>query len=233
VVPLALGTRLRTRSRVERIEHGECGGPAWRIVVTGGEVHAADRVVLALPAHAAASLVEPLDPGLARILAEWPFSSVAVVAMAFRAADLPRPLEGYGYVVARKERMATLGVVFESSLFAGRAPEGFVLVRAVLGGARHPAVATAPEPARVALARSELARVLGISARPCRAWTFAWPEAIPQYLPGHRERVAAARMAANWNRGLVLCGTSYDGITFGAAVEAARAHADAILCGQE
>lgn len=230
----ALGPRLHTGARVERIERETgTGGPAWRIILAGGEVHAADRVVLALPAHAAAPLVERFDPGLARLLAERPFSSVAVVALAFRAADLPRPLDGYGYVVTRGERMATLGVVFESSLFPGRAPEGFVLVRAILGGARHPAVATASETARIAFAHRDLARVLGVSAPPLRAWTFAWPDAIPQYVPGHRERVAAARQAAALHPGLSLCGTSYDGITLGAAVETGRAHAEAILGGKE
>jgi oxygen-dependent protoporphyrinogen oxidase len=230
----ALGPRLRTGARVEGIERMRTGGgAAWQVFLAGNGVEPADRVALALPAHAAARIVQRLDPRLAAQLAEPSFAGVVVVALAYRASDLPAPLEGAGYSVPRCEGMATLGVVFDSSLFPERAPDGFVLVRALLGGTRHPGLVGAPAELQVTFAHRELARVLGITAAPVRSWTFAWPDAIAQYAPGHRERVGAARLAATRHPGLLLCGTSYEGITFGEAVEAGRAHADAILAGRE
>jgi oxygen-dependent protoporphyrinogen oxidase len=230
----ALGPRLLTGTRVERVEpEPGTGERGWRIGLAGGSVRTADRVALSLPAREAARVIERADPDLARFLATRPFVGIAVVALAFRASDLPRPLDGFGYLVARRERMSTLGVVFDSAMFPGRAPEGFVLVRALLGGSRHPDVVTLPAAKRIDLAARELERVLGITAPPVHAWTFSWPEAIPQYVPGHREGVAAARLSATRHPGLVLCGTSYDGISLETAVESGRAHADAILAGVE
>ena len=221
----ALGERLALSSPVEALARADDG---WRLVLAGGTEVEAARVVLAAPARAAAALLATLDAELARQLAHTPFSSVAVVALAYPASALPRPLDGYGYLVTRAEEMATLGVVWESSLFADRAPAGHVLVRAVLGGPRRPEVAFAPADARIALAREELARVLGVTAEPARAWTFAWPHAIAQYVRGHDARMADVRALAARHAGLTLVGSSYDGISFGAAVDAGRALAERI-----
>lgn len=229
----ALGPRLRMNARVTGLAPIDAAaGGGWRLALADGTTHDADRVAFAAPARAVAPIVGGLDAELAHVLAETPYSNVAVVALAYRAADLPGPLDGYGYLVARSEGLATLGVVWESSLFAGRAPAGHALLRVILGGARNPAVAALPESERIALAREELRRVMGIAAPPERTWAFTWPGAIAQYVRGHRERVAAARAAVARHPGLSLGGSSYDGIAFGATIDAGRAHADLVLAGE-
>ena len=226
----ALGPRLRTASPVRRIEREDDSVHSrWRVLLADGEVHVADRVVLALPASRAAPLIEHLNPELSRQLGLWQFAGVTVVAFAFRAADVPRPLDGYGFFVPRSERRATLGAVFDSSIFPGRAPDGAVLIRVFLGGTRHPELICVPREVRIALARRELSRILGITAPPLHTWGFEWPDAIAQYLPHHGERLSEARLRSTLHPGLLLCGTSYEGITIDAAVESGLAHAERIL----
>ena len=116
------------------------------------------------------------------------------------SADVPRPLDGYGYLVTRREQMTTLGVAWESSLFPGRAPEGHVLLRAMLGGERTPAAVAAGDTDCVAVARRELTTVLGIAAEPVHVSIVRWPQAIAQYTVGHdlrRERSRHARGRAS------------------------------------
>ena len=62
----------------------------------------ADHVVLAVPARRAAPMVEPLDAALAGALAAVEYAGLAVVALGYRAADVPRPLDGYGYLATRR-----------------------------------------------------------------------------------------------------------------------------------
>jgi oxygen-dependent protoporphyrinogen oxidase len=69
---------------------------------------------------------------------------------------------------------------------------------------------------------------MGIHAAPVRHWTWRWPRAITQYTRGHLERVARARMRVQKHPGLELCGTSYDGVSFTAAIVSAE-HAAARL----
>ena len=99
----------------------------------------------------------------------------------------------------------------------------------MLGGPRHPGMTDLPAIAREEIARAGLARVLGLTIPPERTWNFLWPDAIAQYTRGHVARVAAARARAATIPGLDLCGTAYDGISLGSAVQSGRALADRIL----
>ena len=225
-----LGVALRTGCRVQALERA---GAGWTILPERGEPIVADRVVLAVSAARAAEMVRDLDPELAGALARFPFAGLALAAFAFGVADVARPLDGYGYLVARREGLDTLGVTWESSLFEGRAPAGTVLLRAMLGGARRPGVAALPEAEIAGRALRELAPVLGITATPLRTWVRRWPDAIAQYQLGHLERVRAARARAARHPGLELCGTSYDGVSFQSAIASANTAAARVLAALE
>jgi oxygen-dependent protoporphyrinogen oxidase len=211
-----LGPSLRLSTPVDAL--ARIGGGGWRVLLSDGESIDADHVVLATPARVSASLVQCVSPELSAWLQGVTYAGVAVVSLGFRDADLPRPLDGYGYLVARAENLATLGVVWESSLFAGRAPEGHALLRVMLGGTRRPEVVGWPAERQARVAREELARVMGITADPVMQHVTAWPQAIAQYTIGHRERRAAIDTALATLPGLSLCGSSYDGVSFGEAI---------------
>jgi len=203
-------------------------GGAWRLTLESGEALAADRVVLALPAARAAGLLRAFDAAIAGPLAATPDAGLSMVALACRAADTG-PLEGYGYLVTAAERMSTLGVLWESSIFAGRAPQGFALLRVMMGGARQPDAVTWDDARTLEAARAELARAMGLRAEPVRTWIRRWPGAIAQYEPGHRARIALVREALARHDGLELCGSSYDGVSFANAAVSGLAAADRVL----
>ncbi len=205
-------------------------GGQWRVALEDGTAIAADRVVLALPAREATRLVDALDAELARTLAAFPYSSLAVVALAYRASDTG-PLDGYGYLIPAFENLQSIGVLWESSVFAGRAPEGHALLRIMIGGARRPEIASLEPEELERRAREELARVMGITAPPLRSWVRRWPHAIAQYDFGHADRLREARACAARHPGLELCGSSYDGIAFGASIASGAAAAHRILAG--
>jgi oxygen-dependent protoporphyrinogen oxidase len=208
---LAVGASVRALARA---------GGEWRLDLDGGGVVAADHVVLALPAPRAAEVVRSLDPDLSRALSAIPYAGLAMVALAFRTPDIG-PLDGYGYLVSREEGLDTLGVLWESSVFEGRAPRGMALLRIMLGGVHHPEVVDLMEADLIGRARGELARAMGIEVDPVRAWVRRWPKAIAQYELGHAARVAAARSLAAAHPGLELAGTAYDGVSFNGAVRSA------------
>jgi oxygen-dependent protoporphyrinogen oxidase len=214
-----LGGAVHANTTVVAIERR---GRRWRVTTDRGGTFEADRLVLAVSSRVAADLAIGFDPDLAEALQRIPSSGVNLVALAYRTADVPRDLDGYGYLVTRPEQLATLGVVWESSLFPRRAPEGMALLRVFLGGARRPDVARLGEAAALAIARDELQRVMGIVAEPARTWSFRWPGAIAQYTVGHAERIAAIRERLARHEGLEVCGTSYDGVSFNHAVAAGR-----------
>jgi oxygen-dependent protoporphyrinogen oxidase len=197
-------------------------GGAWTLTLAGGHAIDADAVVLATAARAAAPLVRGFDARLADRLAAVDYAGLAMVALGYRAADVPRPLDGYGYLAAGAEGLTTLGVVWESSLFPHRAPDEHVLLRAMLGGSRRPEVVEWADDAVLAAARRELTAVLGVTAAPVHTTVQRWPAAIAQYTVGHRHRRAAMLADVQRHPGLTVCGTSYDGVSFNDAVKSGR-----------
>ena len=214
-----LGECLRSDAPVRSLERA---GGAWRLTTSDGHTIDADHVVLAVSARAAAPLVQSLDGALGAELQGFSYAGIAVVALGYTVTDVTRPLDGYGYLVTRPEQLATLGVVWESSLFPGRAPEGACLFRVMLGGSRHPGIVVAPDAHKVDVARQELARVMGINAPPRHVSVFAWPGAIAQYTVGHAQRCASVRARLGRHPGLSVCGTSYDGVSFNHAMKSGR-----------
>lgn len=223
-----LGPALRLGARVAGLAHD---GGAWRVRLADGETLPADGVVLSLPARAAAPVVESLDPAMAAAFREFPTAGLAALGLAYRRADIAHPLDGYGYLVARREGLDTLGVVWESSLFPGRAPADRVLLRPILGGVSRPQAMELSEEELVRRAREELRLVLGVDAEPQRVWAARWPHAITQYTAGHLARVARVRELAARHSGLEICGSAYDGISFSASVISGEKLAARVLGG--
>ena len=224
-----LTSRLRNRMTIGNpISDVDRHAGAWRVHLADGTTTPADHVVFTTPAHRTSQMLRALDRELSAHLAAIPYSGLAVVALAYSAASLPRPLDGYGYLVTRAERLATLGVLWESSIFPGRAPDDAVLLRVFLGGALRPDVLDLDEEALMAVARTELATVMGITARPIHHRVFRWPSAIAQYTVGHEERVREMRARLALHAGLHVCGTATDGVSFNHAIASARRSARAL-----
>ncbi|MEZ5291724.1 MAG: protoporphyrinogen oxidase [Vicinamibacterales bacterium] len=223
-----LGTSLRLLCPVRAVTRS---ADEWVLQLPEGATIVADHVVLATPARVSALLTGDLDTALAATLQDIPYSSLAVVALAYPTDALPRPLDGYGYLVTRPEGLATLGVLWESSIFPGRAPEGAALLRVFLGGARRPEVARLDEPTLVTMARDELAAVLGPLPEPTQSLTVRWPEAIAQYTLGHAGRVLRAAERLRAMPGLHVCGASYHGVSFSQAIASGRAVARLVETG--
>jgi oxygen-dependent protoporphyrinogen oxidase len=98
-----------------------------------------------------------------------------------------------------------------SSKFAGRAPEGHVLLRAFLGGTRDPDVLSLPDAELVALVRRELGSVLGLRGSPSLERVYRWPRATPQMEMGHLARMARLEAIVGGMPGLFLAGAGLRG----------------------
>jgi oxygen-dependent protoporphyrinogen oxidase len=197
-----VGVRVDALSRAKR---------TFTLVLEGGSTVSANSVVLALPAPAAAPLLSALSCEAARILETIPFASTATVALGFRRDDVAHPLDGYGLIVPRSERLRTSACTFVSSKFAGRAPEGFVLLRAFLGGARDPDVLRLPDCELATLARRELGTILGLGGAPVLQRVYRWPRSTPQMTLGHLERVARLDAMVAGIPGLFVTGAGLHG----------------------
>ena len=207
----------------------EGGARRWTLTTDAGETLEADAVCLALPAYAAARLLRDADDALADELDAIPYASTATVNLAYRRAEIPHPLDGFGFVVPFVERRATLACTFSSVKFPSRAPEGHALLRAFVGGALQPDMFELDEDRMVAAVRQDLRDLLGVEAPPVFAHVEKWPRSMAQYHLGHAARVARIRDAAGRLPALALCGNAFEGAGLPDCVRGGEAAAAAIL----
>src|SRR4029077_13371989 len=97
-----------------------------------------ENLILATPTAVSAALLASLSSVLTALLHAVEYAPVAVVSLAYRKQDVGHSLNGFGFLVPRSAGLRTLGTIWNSSLFPGRAPEGHVLLTSFIGGALDP-----------------------------------------------------------------------------------------------
>jgi oxygen-dependent protoporphyrinogen oxidase len=135
-------------------------------VESGTETAHARSVILAVPAYAAAGLLRSVDTTLAARCDGVPYASTATVALGYRRDRIRHSLNGTGFVVPRVERRPLLAATWVSSKWAGRAPEGYALLRGFVGGGRDPHRAEQSDDGLVDAVREALADILDIQGPP-------------------------------------------------------------------
>lgn len=182
------------------------------VVVTGKEAFDADAIVLATPAHAAAGIIAPLDGALAEEVGAIPYGSVITLAMAYRASDVPRRLDAYGYLVPQSEGKALTACTWSSSKLPNRAPTGAVLLRLFLGRKDTDPIFQVDDEAVILYARKEMEATLGITEPPLFTRLLRQPRSMPQYELGHIDRLRRITRRLTTLPGLFLAGAAYRGI---------------------
>jgi len=198
----ALGSRVRAGVRVTSLAPADGG------VIVNDERW--DAVVLAVPAHDATTLVGTAMPELASRLRTFHRSPVALVYLGVDARTVPQAADGFGCLVAQGEDPRVLGIVFESTVWPNRAPEGQTLLRCIFGGGRDPAAAALPDADLIEHACRDAGRILDADIEPTHASVIRWQHGIAQYDVGHRDHVRAA-VAAGRSQRIVLGGADYRG----------------------
>ncbi len=228
-----LGDAMQYESRAVSVNFAgqAAAGAACEIrIARGGQERsaAAGAVVIATPAYAAAHMLESFSAHLANTLSGIAYAPVAVVASCYYRQQVGDPLEGFGFLVPRNEKVRTLGTVWNSSLFPGRAREGSVTITSFIGGATDPDIIQQHEENIAAIVTEENARILGITGPPVETAVWKYPRALPQYNLGHGYIVEAIRDAERTSPGLFFAGNYLEGPAIGKCVENGFQTAEAV-----
>lgn len=215
----ALGDGLALGSPVEAIERA---GERFSVHTANGPIEAG-QVVVATDARSAARLVARLAPRAAELLDAIEYPPLASVSLAYEWADVGHSCEGFGFLAPRSSGLRTLGGIFPSSLFPGRAPEGWHSFTCFVGGATDPGAIELDDAALVAQVAEDLERAVASRGAPKVLSITRWARAIPQYTIGHTARVAEIEREAA-AAGVAMLGNHLHGVSVGDCVaEATRA----------
>lgn len=217
----SLGDRLLTGARIIGIK--SAGGFEIKIEHRG-EIKTINSpaLVVSTPAYVTAHLLGPVAPEIAALVAEIPYVSIASVPVAYRAEQVARKLDGFGFLAPRGEGLRTLGSIWNSSLFAERAPEGWVCLTNFIGGATDPEAIKLGDEELIRIVHDDLGKVLGVSGEPRRLPITRYERAIPQYTLGHAARVERIEAMLRDISGLWLAGNYLRGISLGDCIKNAE-----------
>jgi oxygen-dependent protoporphyrinogen oxidase len=230
-LPRALAAALpdgavRLDAPVRRISPSRAG---W--ILDASPAERFSHLLLTVPAPALASL-EIGSPGTQTSLASLDHLEhppVCSLFLGYRRGQVDHPLDGFGLLFPSVERRSLLGVLFNSTLFPGRAPEGHVALTVMIGGARHGELARHPLEYQLPIVQRELAEVLGVRGEPVFLRRTLWPRAIPQYQLNHDEHLQVIAAAEARLPGMHIGGPVRDGIGMPACLAAGERLAREVL----
>ena len=221
-----LAGTVRTGATVTGLQRRDGG---WELTLASGEKLEAEQVVAAVPAYVLAGLLQPIDRALGELVAGIPYATMNVICCGYERERIARDLDGFGYLIPRKEGRSILGTLWDSSIFPQRAPAGHVLLRSMMGGATNPAAIKLSDDQVLAKVMADLRDIMGITDRPDFVRIFRHPQAIPQYLAGHARRLAAISDGLQAHPGLVVTGNAFFGVGLNDCVHAANRAAEQVV----
>ncbi|MFC8848348.1 MULTISPECIES: protoporphyrinogen oxidase [unclassified Micromonospora] len=207
----------------------------WRLTVgptRDPELVDADAVLLAVPARPAARLlagVADLDPGVAASVGALDYASVALITLALPSPELPALS---GFLVPATEGLLIKASTFFTTKWGHLArPDGLALVRASVGRYGEEASLQVTDGDLVEAVHRELSKVLGAPLpAPVASHVQRWGGSLPQYTPGHLDRVVAVRAALRGaHPTLALAGAGYDGVGIPVCVRSGETAAEEII----
>ncbi|OGP85969.1 MAG: protoporphyrinogen oxidase [Deltaproteobacteria bacterium RBG_16_54_11] len=215
---------------MEKITGKPSQGPRYRLRLRGTKkAMEADAVVLATPSFATADLLQGIAGEIARQLTTIPYCSTATINLAYERSQIGHPLDGYGFVVPRLEKRSIMAATFSSVKFTGRAPQGKVLLRCFVGGAKNEELVSWGDDELLAAVRGDIEEILEIKDEPLLQRIYRWHKAMPQYTLGHDERLSRIEQGLAKHPGLFLTGSAYRGIGISDCVHEAELTVQKIL----
>lgn len=220
-----LGGDLRPGTRIAEMTAVAGGG--YRLTTDRGDAIHADAVILTTAAYTAADLLRAMSPAVAGMLDGIRYLGTGTLSLAYRAADVTKPLDGLGLVVPKGENRPINAITISSTKFSHRAPRDTVLLRVFYGGTRSPASMDYDDQRLLTVVRDELRDILGIHAAPLFHRIYRWPRANPQYDVNHLERVS--RIETELPRGVYVTGGAYRGVGMPDCVQQAKATVERVI----
>ncbi|MDR2016262.1 MAG: protoporphyrinogen oxidase [Burkholderiales bacterium] len=196
----------------------------------GEAVYRAGSVVFATPADATATLLASLKmpwvDDAVQALRDIPYAPVSIIISAWRREAVMHSLDGFGFLVPRKENKRILGTLFSSSMFDHRADETHAVLTTFIGGMRQPELPGRGDDVLQEMAENDLASLIGVKGTPLWTKVSRHPRAIPQYTFGHLDRVRRVETVQKHAPGLFFCANWRGGISISDCIKNGHLVAD-------
>lgn len=207
-------------------------GDHWEVAWTGPDgnlrVSECRQVISTVGAYALPELLPFADPQQLKKITALHYTRVIEVVIGFRRWK-GMSLDAFGALIPFAEKRDLLGVLFMSSLFSGRAPEGGALFSVFMAGVRRPDIYQLPDDKVVEVLSREFCDLMKLdSFDPDLLKIIRHEHAIPQYEADSGERFRMVEELEKQYPGLIIGGNLRNGIGMADRIQQAKYLADAV-----
>lgn len=218
---LTRGQDLHCNTKVTSIQKDATG---WQVLTTNGTFRAKN-VVFALPINASLKILGQIDPNLPE--KSIPETWIATVVFGFDdGVKLP---PGFGYLTPEQEQRFTLGSLFSSNMFPGRAPKGHIVFETLVGGRRHPERLELDDKTLTQKAFADVQNILKLQKDPAYTTVLRSGGGIPQLERNYPQLLAWREKFLAEHPELQIIGFGWEGIGLNDMMKCAVRAADAVL----
>ncbi len=185
----------------------------WKLLLNGGqETITCDRVVFALPAYQAATIIRSYSEEWAERFAAIEYPMVRNMHLIYKREQLGFQPEGFGALHPSVEPLFTAGVIWNSSTFDNRTPKDEVLLTCMVTEKRTPMLTAMSDQQAEEAILEEIERLYQVIGKPVFAQTGLWKKGIPQYtdkmttILHHSEQLEKMNVyiCSNWPYGISI-----------------------------
>lgn len=193
----------------------------------GNEVKAKN-IIIAIPTFKAADLVAELSDSLAQTFNSIPYAPISVVCLGYKKEDIKHKLDGFGFLVPKKENLKILGSIWTSSIFENRAPDDMIQFRTMIGGdGDHESINLSDE-ALLNAVQQDLDNIVGITGKPLLTKIYRWARGIPQFKIGHSKIMDKLETELSNQGNLYVSGNAFYGISLNDCIKQSHKVAEQI-----
>ena len=212
----ALSKDLRIITSANNLKVMPTADGQWSCTYNGTEEIVCRKVVTTVGAYALPALLPFIPEAQMQKMSNLFYAPIIQVILGVKNArglDFP----AFGGLVPSKEQKRVLGILFPSSCFEQRCPDGGALYSYFIGGARHTDYLQKSDDEIREIAMEAFHSMLKYPAdmQPDLLRIFRHEHAIPQYWSDSGERFATIEALQQQYPGLILAGNMRDGIGMG------------------
>ncbi|HHY74462.1 MAG TPA: protoporphyrinogen oxidase [Bacillus bacterium] len=176
-----------------------------------GEEMVADSIVVCIPHKQTAHIFS--NYSFFAPFNSIPSTSVANVAMAFPESAVKNDIDGTGFIISRDSGYSMTAVTWTHKKWPHSAPKGKALLRCYVGRPGDEEIVSRSDEEIIQIVLKELNKTMNITSKPELAVITRWPDSMPQYTVGHKQRMneITEKMRKDLP-GVFLAGASYVGL---------------------
>jgi len=196
----------------------------WLVKTRNAEL-SFDKVILSIPAYKLKEIYRPVS-GLCEKIVYQPLN---VVHLGYKLKNIPTKPDGFGFISLRVARTNILGAIFSSNMFKNRAPRGYTLISAMIGGAFKNEVRELGDEEVLSLVINGINQILNTHNCPEFIYHARHNNAIPNYNTGYSKIRDEIFNIIYKEEGLFLCGNAFFGVGVNDTIKRAKEISNIVL----